>query len=356
MKSPVPRLGKVGGLTLSQIVRSWCGASRSEVLLGPGLGLDFGVVDLGSTKRLLLTTDPLYIEPSLGWARAAWFGFHILATDLAVSGSPPQFLSLDWNLPPTTEESTLRALMRGMDREARKYGTAIVAGHTGRYAGSAWPMVGGGTAFSVVGPRDYVNLKDARSGDHLLVTGAAGLETTALLAHVRPREFKRLLGTKVWRESTSWLTQLSPVDDTLALAELGLGRRGISGMHDVAEGGVLRSLHEFHDATRLGGRLDLSRVPRDPTAEHVARVLGYDTLSASSQGSLLVSVVPSRVADAVELLERRGRPVADLGVLQRPGSAWSDRGHSLDHAGTDGLASRLGGPLPRRYKPRTGRP
>src|SRR5207249_6137937 len=100
----------------------------------------------------LATTDPIYIVPQYGWERAAWFAFHILASDLTTSGVAPQYITMDWNLPMDIEDGQIETMLRVIDRESKKYGAAIVTGHTGRYEGCAYPMVGGAT-FLAIAPK-----------------------------------------------------------------------------------------------------------------------------------------------------------------------------------------------------------
>src|SRR5207245_5456539 len=118
------------------------------------------------------------------WERAAWFAFHILASDLTTSGVAPQYITMDWNLPMDIEDDQIETMLHVIDRESKKYGAAIVTGHTGRYEGCAYPMVGGAT-FLAIAPKDgLVTAKRAKPGNQLRVTRpaargeAAGLATT----------------------------------------------------------------------------------------------------------------------------------------------------------------------------------
>ena len=42
-------------------------------------GVDVGIVKIGD-KYMAVTTDPLYIDKSFGFKKAAWFAFHILSS------------------------------------------------------------------------------------------------------------------------------------------------------------------------------------------------------------------------------------------------------------------------------------
>jgi hydrogenase expression/formation protein HypE len=58
----------------------------------------------------------------------------------------------------------------------------VVAGHTARYAGCAWPMVGGATCTALGAEDRYITSQMARPGDRVLVTKGAAIEATALFA------------------------------------------------------------------------------------------------------------------------------------------------------------------------------
>src|SRR2546430_13396015 len=146
-------MGKVSRAFFENVIARHLGEKRRDVVVGPANGVDVGVVRLSDGRAMISTTDPIYIVPQYGWERAAWFAFHILASDLTTSGVAPEYITMDWNLPMDIEDDQIETMLRVMDRECRKYGAAIVTGHTGRYEGCAYPMVGGAT-FLAIAPKD----------------------------------------------------------------------------------------------------------------------------------------------------------------------------------------------------------
>ncbi|MFC6725964.1 AIR synthase related protein, partial [Halobium palmae] len=148
-------LGKVDRAFFDDLIYPNLGASRDDVTLEPQHGVDFGAIDVGG-RSVVLATDPVFVMPSLGFERAAWFAFHVLVSDVAVSGLPPTHLAVDLNLPPEITDEQFRTLWETFDREARDLGVSVVTGHTARYAGCNYPMVGGATALAVGDPDDVV--------------------------------------------------------------------------------------------------------------------------------------------------------------------------------------------------------
>ncbi|MFB6222463.1 MAG: hypothetical protein ABEH86_02165, partial [Haloarcula sp.] len=103
-------LGKADRTFFDEYIYPNLGADRGDVTLGPQHGVDFGVVNVDGTA-VAMASDPVFVMPSLGFERAAWFAFHILMSDVAVSGLSPSHLSVDFNLPPEiTDEPPVIAL------------------------------------------------------------------------------------------------------------------------------------------------------------------------------------------------------------------------------------------------------
>src|SRR5207247_10130121 len=136
-------MGKVSRAFFENVIARHLGEKRRDVVVGPANGVDVGVVRLPDGRALISTTDPIYIVPQYGWERAAWFAFHILASDLTTSGVAPEYITMDWNLPMDIEDAQIETILRVTDRECRKYGAAIVTGHRGRSAGAATRWLAG---------------------------------------------------------------------------------------------------------------------------------------------------------------------------------------------------------------------
>src|SRR5438270_3285060 len=138
-------VGKVSADTFARVIAPHLGCRRPEVLVGPQAGIDSGIIDLGGGQVMAVTTDPFFIDPALGWERAAWFAVHIVASDAATTGLKPAYLALDLNLPLDMPDQDIERLWLAIDRTCRQLGIAIITGHTGRYEGCAFPMLGGAT-------------------------------------------------------------------------------------------------------------------------------------------------------------------------------------------------------------------
>src|SRR5512138_69610 len=160
-----PSVGKISSEVLRQVILPRLGHSDPAVLVPPKHGVDVGVVEVAPGLAMALTTDPVFVVPAYGWERAAWFAVHILASDASTSGLPLRWITVDLNLPPEITDDELTALWDAFHRACEGIGLAIVTGHTARYDGCAWPMVGGAVCMASGPEQEFVTPTMARPGD-----------------------------------------------------------------------------------------------------------------------------------------------------------------------------------------------
>src|SRR5256884_6979230 len=328
-------MGKVSRAFFENVIARHLGVKRRDVVVGPENGVDVGVVRLPDGRARISTTDPIYIVPQCGWERAAWFAFHILASDLPTSGVAPQYITMDWILPMDIEDDQIETMLRVIDRECNKYGAAIVTGHTGRYEGCSYPMVGGATFLAIAPKAGWVTANLARPGNHVLVTKTAALEATAILSNTFPELIERRLGADVTKRARALFDSMSTVDDALAAASIGFRRGGGWGMHDAPEGGGRNAGWGMGEAPRLGVDGDFARGPLDPAVAAVSKVFGMDPLDAISEGTLVIAVEPDAVSDVIARLKREEMLAEDIGHFTKKGQACRDQGRPLKPADRD---------------------
>ncbi|MCI4347996.1 MAG: AIR synthase-related protein [Thermoplasmata archaeon] len=308
-----PHEGKVSRSFFDRAIRTRLGWQRRDVVVSPRTGVDVGVVRLPGGGVLLSTTDPLYIEPRLGWDRAAWFAFHVLASDMTTTGRKPDWATIDLDVPPETPDRVLATLLRVFHQEARRLGTAIITGHTGRYPGCAFPIVGSGTLLATTTQDGYLTTRAIPPGAVLLMARTVALEATAMLATFFPDRIRDRLGSGAFHRARALVPFMSTVPDALRAAAVGLRTDGVWAMHDATEGGVRTAAWEMALASGRGLEADLSAAWIDPTVREVAKLFQMDPLNASSEGTLLLAVDPTRVEEVTSALESGGAVVCTLG-------------------------------------------
>jgi hydrogenase maturation factor len=296
------RTGKATAELFEQVILRRLGAKDDDVLVGPYHGVDVGVVRVADGVAMALTADPVFIVPAYGWERAAWFAVHILASDAATSGLPLRWMAVDLNLPPEISDDDLTAMWSAYSKACDDLGIAVVTGHTARYDGCNWPMVGGAVCLAT-GPEDrYVTPTMAKPGDAIVVTKGAAIEATALFAATFPDRLREALGEDTVRAADALFDQMTVVPEATIARHFGLRDRGVTSMHDATEGGVLGGLYEVARASNVGMRIDLDAIPVRDEVRAVCDHTGMDPYISISEGTLLATVVPHRANEFVEAL------------------------------------------------------
>lgn len=309
------RTGKVTSEVFDRVILERLGAPDRDVLVGPHHGVDVGVVRVAPGVVMALTTDPVFVVPAYGWERAAWFAVHILASDAATSGLPLRWMTVDLNLPPELTDEDLATLWSAYSKACEELGVAVVTGHTGRYDGCAWPMVGGASCISLGAEDAYVTPTMARPGDRIVVTKGAAIEATALFAAAFPDRLAREVGTRVAAAADALFDQMTVVPEARIAVDYGLRDRGVTAMHDATEGGVIGGLAEVAAASGVGLRVDLGAIPVRPEVRAVCDQVGMDPYISISEGTLIATVRPEHAQGYLGALSEQGIEAALVGEV-----------------------------------------
>src|SRR5579864_1970571 len=169
-------VGKVPPDALAELVYRHLGARRADVVVHASFGEDCAVVDFGGGLAAV-TTDPITgAGEDLGW-----YALLIGTNDLAAAGAEPVAVVLTILLAEAHAGDDLARIMRDAADAAASLGVEIAGGHSEVVSGIVRTLVVV-TAFGRV-PRDrLLRSGAARSGDTVLLTKAAGIEGTAILA------------------------------------------------------------------------------------------------------------------------------------------------------------------------------
>jgi len=294
--------GKIAAATFRDVIAPRLGARRPEVVVGPRHGVDGAIVDLGAGQVMAVTTDPFFVMPELGWERAAWFAVHIVASDAATSGLRPAYLAVDLNLPHSMTDDNLAGLWQAVHQTCHDLGMAIVTGHTARYDGCAFPMLGGATVVGLGGMDRYLTPAMAGPGDLIIVTKGAAIETAGMFGAMFPERLTTELGQPTADAAAALFWQMSVVNDALTAVQVGVREDGITAMHDATERGVWGGLVEIAEASGVGMIVDQNTILLRPEARAVCEHFAIDPFITSSEGTLLLTCRPHRSGEVIERL------------------------------------------------------
>ncbi len=282
------RVGKPSPKLLNDLLRDSDGKPSPRVLVGPGAGLDAAIIDMGHGEIMAVAEDPIFPAPGLPLEIMGRFTVHIGASDVAVTGVKPEFMTYTLLLPGSSPESDARLLIRSISQTARELGITIVGGHTGWYDAVNIPIVGGVTVWGTA-PRDqWVSPAGSKKGDFLLMTKGPAIEAAALLAVLYKDRIKDQMGSELLSRLLARVDQITVVEDALTAFTAG----GVHAMHDATEGGVLCGLWEMSAAAGLSVHVDLDRIVVPEEIRKLAEILQFDPWCAISEGTLLMAVEP----------------------------------------------------------------
>jgi len=334
----MPEIGKISPAIFDELIFPRLGAKNSSVLVGPQHGVDVGIAEIGG-QAVSVTTDPVFIVPAYGWERAAWFAIHIIASDSVTSGLRPKFLSIDLNLPMEMTKEQLRTVWDVIHRECEKMGINVITGHTGRYEGCQYPMVGGATLIGTGGLDEYVTPRFCRAGDSIIITKGPAIEAAGILGAMFPQILEREFGAEFAAKVQDVFYQMSVVEDARAAVSVGVRENGVTAMHDATEGGIWGAVFELAKAAGLGARLEQDNIVVEDTVPEICSFFGIDPYASISEGTLLIAVKPHKAGEVVKALTAAGIKASVAGEFTEPEKGMvlvkNGREGKLKHPGAD---------------------
>lgn len=295
-------VGKLSPSRTADLLADSFGVPTDKLIVGPGPGLDAAVLDMGDGRVMAVAEDPIFPAPGLPLELMGWFTAHIGASDVAVTGVKPEYMTYTLLLPPGCPESDARTIVTSISDAARDLGISIVGGHTGWYGAVTMPIVGGVTVWGFAPKDRWISPGGAQDADVMLMTKGPSIEASALLAVL----YKDRLAGKIHPESIETLlsraNQITVVEDALTAFQVD----GVHAMHDATEGGVLGGLYEMSAAAGLPVHADLDAVGAPEDIADLSDELGFDPWAAISEGTLLAAVRPDAVDAVLDAWEDKG--------------------------------------------------
>lgn len=289
--------GKVSPDDLLSSVFTRTGTPDDAVLQGPADGEDAAALAIGD-ETLVVSSDPI----SLAAEHVGTLGVHIACNDVAVAGVDPRWLTVVLVLP---DEDSLEPITDDLDAAARELGVAIVGGHSEFDDTRDRPFA----CLTAMGTGDFLPTSGAQPGDSVLLTKAAGIEGTAILAS----DFGDELGVdgETLTRAESFLEEISVVPDARVLREFA------TAMHDPTEGGVAAGLQELARAAGVRLEIDRDAIPVRDETRVLTEAAGVDPLRMFGSGAVLATVPEERAEAALDALAAEGIEGAVVGSVHR---------------------------------------
>ncbi len=301
------RVGKLPPELLSTIL-SHAAVDDPRVILGPGIGLDCAVVDLGD-RLAVYKSDPItFASDQIGY-----YLVHVNANDIATTGAQPLWLLVTLLLPEKGTNAGLPdAIMTQIYDACRDLGIAVIGGHTEITSGLDRPIAMGTLVGEVARDR-LITPRGACAGNRVLLTKGVPIEATTLLAREFPARLRGALTDTEIKAARNYL--FDPGIGITRDARIAIEAGCVTAMHDPTEGGIVTALWELAQASGKTLRVEPGEIPVPALSRRVCEAFGINPLCALASGALLLTAPPSDAAAICKALTREGIACADIGAV-----------------------------------------
>ena len=283
-----------------------------RVLVGPGVGEDCAVVDMGD-RLLIAKSDPITFAAD----RVGWYAVQVNANDVACTGGEPRWFLPTVLLPASATTDDVRAIFADISEACRNIGVAIIGGHTEVSDGLPRPIVAGTMLGELEDRARLVSTGGAQDGDSVIVTTGVAIEGAAILAREHaPELLAHGLDTQMLDAAARYLED--PGISVLSAARALFQTDAVHSMHDVTEGGLITALREIAAASQLGLVAEAESVPLLPECAAICEALELDPLGLLGSGALIATMAAGDVPRALRALDRVGVSGWEIGQMMDP--------------------------------------
>jgi hydrogenase maturation factor len=280
----------------------------SRVVVGPSIGEDAAVVDIGD-RYLIIKTDPVtFLAEDIGT-----YTVRINANDMATMGGKPLWLLTTILLP---ERHTTTDLVEGVFRQlsyaCKDIGVSLCGGHT-EITGGIDRLIVVGAMIGEVEKDDLITTSGARIGDDIILTKAIAVEGSSIIARHREKDIKAVFGESFFKKCRDFLED--PGISILKEAEIARQYGDIHSMHDPTEGGLSTGLFEVACAAEVGLFIEEDRIPVLPECKTLCQHYDLDPFGLIASGALLITLNPGDTEKVLKAINNQGIQAVKIGKI-----------------------------------------
>ncbi len=278
------RVGKLNTNFLDELV-SGIGKKDPRVIVGPKIGEDAAVIDIGD-KYLISTTDPITFTSY----KIGWYMVNVNANDIATMGGTPKWLLTSIFLPENkTDRILVKEIFHDIEKATDELGIALCGGHTEITKGLDRPIISG-HMLGEVDKNKLVTNSNATVGDEIILTKGIAIEGMALLAREREKELSEKYGNLFVERVQGFLH--NPGISVVKEAHIANQVADIRAMHDPTEGGLATGLFELARTPNTGVIIYEEKIQYLEEARILCSDYKLDPLGVIASGALLIVVDP----------------------------------------------------------------
>jgi hydrogenase maturation factor len=313
---PILPTGKLPPELLSRLLAQ-APATAPRVRLGPGVGLDCGVIETNGMLQVFKTEPITFATDQIGW-----YAVQVAVNDIATTGATPRWITLALLLPEgATTPELVAAIGEQIFSACRAHQITVLGGHTEITAGLDRPLLIV-TLVGEVPPDQLITPQGAQPGDRVLLTKSAGIEATAILARELGSRLQGALTAAEIQQAQNYLYE--PGISVWQDAQIARQAGRVTAMHDPTEGGLVTALLELAAASGHTLTIQPAAIPVSELTEKICQALAINPLAAISSGALLLTAPAADSPGICQALQAAGIACTDIGRVQAgPAEVWA---------------------------------
>ncbi|MDT8897540.1 AIR synthase family protein [Thermanaerothrix sp. 4228-RoL] len=282
---------------------------HERVLLGPGIGLDCAVLDMGETALVLKTEPITFATQEIGW-----YAVQIASNDIATTGALPRWMLATLLLPEgKTTPELVSTIGRQIFQTCQQLGITLIGGHTEITYDLHRPIIVT-TLIGEIAKAHVITPRGAQPGDVIILTKGIPIEGCAILAREFAHRLEGILTPEEIQTAQRYIYE--PGISVLKDAQLAIAAGRVTAMHDPTEGGLATALWELAEAAGVRLRVEQSAIPISPLAQKICAFFGLDPLGTLASGALLLTTHPHDAPHILKVLTSAGIPAAAIGRVE----------------------------------------
>ena len=274
---------------------------RTEVIQGPAIGEQAGIMDISAQQTVVLSTNPF-----IGTKKEVGeYGLYEAVNDVAMTGAEVISVLVSILLPAKMEEKGLKRIMEDLRIQCQRLNIDVIGGHTEVTPSVLEPILTV-TAVGVLNEKEYFHSSSLKEEMEIVMTKWCGFSETARLAERMERELQTRYPND-FLDGAKALKQFLSIKDEMEV----LKACHVGAIHQVSRSGVFGALWDFAAAGKVGLEVDLMKIPMKQETVEICEFFDLNPYRLNSVGSLLIAT--ERGNDVVEALNRSGIPAVIIG-------------------------------------------
>ena len=287
------------------------GVSDPRVLLGPKVGEDAAVIEMGD-RLLVAKSDPVtFATDAIGW-----YSVQVNANDIACTGGVPKWFLATLLVPERFSEADAEAVFDQVIAACTSLNVALIGGHSEVTYGIDRPIILGSMLGEVDRDR-LITTGGAQEGDSIVITKGIAIEGAALLAREQGAALKAAgVSQATLDAAAAFLTK--PGMSVVEEARIACSVATIHSLHDPTEGGLVTALREVASASGMGLAVEATSIPVLPECNEICQVLGLNPLGLLASGCLIITLPAGEVPKLLVALEQAEITGWEIGQILAP--------------------------------------